>query len=215
MRDTVIFDLDGTLLNTLEDLCSSTNYALESNGYPARTIEEVRRFVGNGIRKLMERALPEGIAADRTVFDRIFADFKSHYQIHCNDRTAPYDGILPLLRELKQRRYKTGVVSNKNRPAVEKLNEIYFEGLIDVSAGVSEGVPAKPDPYMVREVLERLESRRENTVYVGDSQVDIQTAANTGLELVTVLWGFRDREELKKAGAVRFIEKPMELLKFL
>lgn len=213
MYDTVVFDLDGTLLDTLEDLCASTNYALSRNGYPGRTLEEIRRFVGNGIQKLIERALPEGVTAEE--FDAVFADFKEHYQIHCNDRTGPYDGILPLLRELKRRGCKTGIASNKIKSAVLKLADIYFEGLIDRAAGVADGILPKPDSGMVTALLKELGSEAENTLYVGDSQVDVQTAANAGLDSVAVLWGFRDRAELAEAGAVRFIENPAELLKYL
>lgn len=213
MYDTVIFDLDGTLLNTLEDLRASTNYALAAHGYPERTPDEIRRFVGNGIRLLIERAMPEGVTPEE--FDAVFADFKEHYQAHCNDRTGPYDGILPLLRELKRRGYKTGIASNKIKSAVLKLSEIYFEGLIDSAAGVADGILPKPDSGMAEALLEELGSEAANTLYVGDSQVDVQTAANAGLDLVAVLWGFRDRAELTEAGAVRFIEKPMELLEYL
>lgn len=213
MYDTVVFDLDGTLLNTLEDLRTSTNYALTAHGYPERTPDEIRRFVGNGIRLLIERAMPEGVTPEE--FDAVFADFKAHYQAHCNDRTGAYDGILPLLRELKLRGYKTGIASNKIKSAVLKLSEIYFEGLIDRAAGVADGIPPKPDSGMAEALLEELESEAANTLYVGDSQVDVQTAANAGLDLVAVLWGFRDRAELTEAGAVRFIEKPMELLEYL
>lgn len=213
MYDTVVFDLDGTLLNTLEDLRTSTNYALAAHGYPERTPDEIRRFVGNGIRLLIERAMPEGVTPEE--FDAVFADFKAHYQAHCNDRTGPYDGILPLLRELKRRGYKTGIASNKIKSAVLKLSEIYFEGLIDRAAGVADGILPKPDSSMAEALLEELGSEAANTLYVGDSQVDVQTAANAGLDLVAVLWGFRDRAELTEAGAVRFIEKPMELLEYL
>lgn len=213
MYNTVIFDLDGTLLNTLEDLCDSTNYALTKHGFCARTLEEVRRFVGNGIRRLIERALPEGVTEE--AFNAVFEDFKAHYQIHCNDKTAPYDGILPLLRELKRRGYKTGIASNKIKSAVLKLDEIYFEGLIDRAAGVADGILPKPNPGMIKGLLEELGSDNGHTLYVGDSEVDVQTARSAGLDMVAVLWGFRDREELAAAGAVRFIEKPIELLEYL
>lgn len=213
MYDTVIFDLDGTLLNTLEDLCDSVNYALARHGYPARTLDEVRRFVGNGVRRLLERALPKGVTGAE--FDAVFADFRAHYQIHCNDKTGPYDGILPLLERLRQMGFKTGIASNKIKSSVEKLKQIYFSGLIDKAAGVADGIAPKPDSRMIDALLEELGSSARHTLYVGDSQVDVQTAANTGLDLVAVLWGFRDRDELAEAGAVRLIEKPMELLEYL
>lgn len=213
MYDTVIFDLDGTLLNTLEDLRDSANYALESNGYPVRTLDEVRRFVGNGVRKLMERALPHQV--DEREFEKIFAVFKEHYKIHCNDKTGPYEGIMDLLKELHVRGIKMGIASNKMKPAVLALNEQYFQGLIQDAAGVDEGIAPKPDPFMVEAMIKELNSDKEHTLYVGDSQVDVETAKRVGLDMVTVLWGFRDRAELEEAGAQNFIEKPMELLKYL
>lgn len=213
MYDTIIFDLDGTLLNTLEDLCNSVNYALELNGYAGRTLEEIRCFVGNGVRKLIERALPENIP--ETEFNKVFMDFKGHYKIHCNDFTGPYEGIIELLEELKARGYRMGIASNKMRPAVLELNELYFSGLIQAAAGVDESIVPKPDAQMVNMMLSELGSVSENTLYVGDSQVDVQTARNTGLDMVAVLWGFRTKEELLAEGAKEFIEHPMELLKYL
>lgn len=213
MYDTIIFDLDGTLLNTLEDLCDSTNFALSKYGYAKRSIDEIRRFVGNGVRKLIERALPAGVS--QTEFEQVFLAFKEHYSEHCNDKTGPYEGIPELLNILKNRGYKLGIASNKMRSAVITLNELYFDGLIQGVAGVCEGVAPKPDSFMVDGVLKELNSSRKNTLYVGDSQVDVATARNAGLDMVTVLWGFRDRTELETAGAGNFIEHPMELLKYL
>ncbi len=213
MYNTIIFDLDGTLLNTLEDLKDSVNYALVRHGFPERSLMEVRRFVGNGIRKLVERALPCKLPDES--FEQVFGTFQKHYQKHCNDKTGPYDGIIELLRELKKRGYKLGIASNKVKSAVVKLNEIYFDGLIDEAAGVTDGSPTKPDPYMVNEMLRAMGSDKENTLYVGDSNVDVMTAHNAGLDMITVLWGFRDRQELIAAGATQFIEQPMELLNYL
>lgn len=213
MYDTIIFDLDGTLLNTLEDLCDSTNYALGKYGYAERSIDEIRRFVGNGVRKLIERALPSTVSPIE--FEQVFAAFKEHYSEHCNDKTGPYEGIMELLHELNGRGYKLGIASNKMKSAVVTLNELYFDGLIKGVAGVCEDVVPKPDAYMVDGVLKELNSSRENTLYVGDSQVDVATACNAGLDMVTVLWGFRDRDELEAAGAGNFIEHPMDLLKYL
>lgn len=214
MYTTVVFDLDGTLLNTLDDLACSTNYALVNNGYPTRTTEEIRRFVGNGIRKLAIRAMPEEKADDQDAVNAVFADLTAHYKRHCSDQTGPYPGVLDLLRALKERGIKMGVASNKIHSAVTELNEIYFEGLIGAAVGVEEGRPAKPDPDMVGRILKELGSTQEETLYVGDSQVDILTAKNAGLYFVAVLWGFRDREELLAAGALRFIQKPTELLQY-
>lgn len=213
MYNTIIFDLDGTLLNTLRDLCMSTNYALKKNGFPERTMEEVRCFLGNGVRKLIERALPEPVLPE--VFENIFSDFKAHYRVHCNDLTGPYEGIMELLAELKKRGYKMGIASNKLEPAVMQLLDMFFKEYMDGAIGVVEGFPAKPDSYMVNRLMEMLGSTKESTLYVGDSQVDIETAHNAGLDMVTVLWGFRDREELVKAGGNNFINHPMELLNYL
>lgn len=213
MYDTIIFDLDGTLLNTLEDLCDSTNYALNKYGYSKRSIEEIRNFVGNGVSKLIERALPS--EASTIEFEQVFESFKEHYSEHCNDKTGPYEGIMDLLYELNNRGYKLGIASNKMKSAVVTLNELYFDGLIQGVAGVCDGVAPKPDAFMVECVLKELNSNRENTLYVGDSQVDVATAGNAGLDMVTVLWGFRDRNELEAVGAGNFIEQPMELLKYL
>lgn len=213
MYDTIIFDLDGTLLNTLDDLCNSVNYALENCGYECRTLEEIRCFVGNGVRKLIERALPYEVGIEE--FAKVFELFREHYKIHCNELTGPYDGIMELLSELKSRGYKMGITSNKMRPAVLALNDLYFEGFIQGAAGVDDNIMPKPNPQMVNLMLNELGSDKEHTLYVGDSQVDIETARNTGLDMVTVLWGFRTKEELLKAGAKDFIEHPMELLKYL
>ena len=213
MYDTIIFDLDGTLLNTLEDLCDSTNIALTQYGYTERSIDEIRRFVGNGVRKLIERALPSSVSPIE--FEQVFTTFKEHYSEHCNDKTGPYEGIMDLLHELNNRGYKLGIASNKMKSAVDTLNQLYFEGLIQGVAGVCEGVEPKPDAFMVNGVMSELKSIRENTLYVGDSQVDVATARNAGLDMVTVLWGFRNMDELEAAGAGNFIEHPMDLLKYL
>lgn len=210
MIDTVIFDLDGTLLNTLDDLRDAVNHSLKKFGFPERTTDEVRRFVGNGIRKLIERAVPEGTTLEDT--DKVFLEFKSFYGVHCNEKTGAYPGILELLRELKKRNIKMGIATNKVKSAALTLNDIYFEGLIDEVEGAEDGKPTKPDPYMIESVIEALNSTKESTLYVGDSQVDVQSARNAGLPLVAVLWGFRDKEELIAEGAEVFIDEPMELL---
>lgn len=213
MYNTIIFDLDGTLLNTLKDLWVSTNYALTTNGFPERTMEEVRCFVGNGIRTLIKRALPNPVTDE--VFEKLFEDFKAHYKVHCNDFTGPYEGIMDLLKELKNRGYAMGIASNKLDPAVEQLREEFFGEYIYKAVGVITGQPAKPDAFMVNKLMDMLKADREHTLYVGDSQVDVETAVNAGLDMVTVLWGFRNREELEAAGAENFISSPMELLDYL
>lgn len=214
-KDTVIFDLDGTLLDTLDDLTGSVNYALKEVGCPGRTRDEVRAFVGNGIRNLMLRALPRNVSP--AVFDQAFAAFKRHYGIHCNDQTRPYEGILDLIKELKKRGIRMAIVSNKADFAVKELANIYFAGMIPTAIGEkeSEGIRKKPAPDTVNEALTQLKSCRENAVYVGDSDVDIATAANAGMDAVLCEWGFRSREFLVEHGAKTMIASPKELLAFL
>ena len=210
-KDTVVFDLDGTLLDTLDDLKNSVNYALESNGYPARTKDEVRRFVGNGILLLMQRALPSG--QENPDFDKVFSCFKEHYGIHCNDLTKPYDGIMELLELLKEKGVKMAIVSNKADFAVRELSEIYFKGIIPVAIGetASEGIRKKPAPDTVMEALRQLGSTTEHAVYVGDSEVDLATAKNCGMDYILCEWGFREREKLEELGGKVFVKKPSEI----
>lgn len=205
----VIFDLDGTILNTLEDLADATNYALGEHGYPVRTIEEVRRFVGNGIRKLIERAVPAGLT-EREI-DRVHQTFSDYYQQHCADKTCPYEGILPLLQRLRAAGCLTAVVSNKADVAVQPLCRQYYEGLFDYAVGEREGIRRKPAPDAVLEVLRRLEVDAADAIYIGDSEVDIQTAANAGLNCIVVTWGFRDRAYLESQGGRRFVDSPEEI----
>ncbi len=209
----VIFDLDGTILNTLEDLADSLNAALEKSGYPGRTMEEVRRFVGNGIRKLIERAVPQG--TEKECVDQVHRDFTEHYKVHCADRTRPYDGILDLLADLKEKGLRTAVVSNKADYGVQELCSRYFEGLFDLAVGEREGILRKPAPDSVNEVLQRLQVRREDAVYIGDSEVDIQTARNAGMDHIIVDWGFREAEYLKEQGAKVMVSRPEEIGKIV
>jgi phosphoglycolate phosphatase len=211
-KDTVIFDLDGTLLDTLQDLKNSVNYALAENGLPERTLDEIRLFVGNGIRLLIERAVPAD--TELTVIDQVFDRFKRHYAVHCNDYTKPYDGIMELLQALKDRGIRMAIVSNKADFAVKELAHIYFDDLITVAIGEkeSEGIRKKPAPDTVNEALEELGSCRENAVYVGDSEVDIATAANSKMDAILCDWGFRDRSCLEENGAKLILSAPGELL---
>lgn len=204
-----IFDLDGTILNTLEDLADAVNYALEAHGYPQRTIDEVRRFVGNGIRSLIERAVPTGLALEE--INRVHQTFSAYYQEHCADKTRPYEGILPLLRRLRAAGCLTAVVSNKADAAVQPLCRQYYEGLFDYAVGEREGIRRKPAPDAVQEVLRRLRVDTGEAVYIGDSEVDIQTAANAGLDSIIVTWGFRDRAYLESQGGRRFVSRPEEI----
>ncbi len=197
------------MLNTLEDLTDAVNAALEKHGKPVRTIEEIRRFVGNGVGRLMERAVPEGTAPEEVA--EILADFRAHYAVHCNDKTRPYDGVLELMQQLKKAGYRMAIVSNKLDSAVRELSDIYFMGLADVSVGERAGMPRKPAPDMVELALSELGAKKEEAVYVGDSDVDLATAANAGLPCISVLWGFRDRSFLEERGAKCFAEDAQSL----
>ena len=208
-----IFDLDGTILNTLEDLADSTNYALKTCGYPERTMDEVRQFVGNGIRKLMERAVPEGTPVEE--IDRVHETFTAHYKVHCADKTRPYDGIVELLQNLKKDGGKLAVVSNKADYGVQELCKQYFDGVFDFAVGEREGIRKKPAPDSVNEVLKTLGCSRDRAVYIGDSDVDIQTAANAQMDHIIVEWGFRDVPFLIAKGAKVLVEKPEEILEIV
>lgn len=210
MKKLLIFDLDGTILETLEDLADSTNYALKKNGCLKRSIDEVRQFVGNGIAKLIERAVPSG--AGEELRRKVLEDFKAHYKEHSADKTKPYDGIMDLLDELKRKEYLLAVVSNKADFAVQTLCERYFPGVFDFVVGERENVRRKPYPDSVFEVLENLKVEKEDAVYIGDSEVDVQTAIAADVDLIAVAWGFRSRETLRESGAKCIIEKPEEVL---
>lgn len=211
--DTVIFDMDGTLLNTLDDLADAVNYALRSMGMPERSLEEVRCFVGNGVKRLMELSVPGGF--DNPDFEETFAVFKEYYGEHCNDKTRAYDGVVELLRELRDEGYALAIVSNKLDSAVKELSEIYFEGIVKVAIGEKAGVAKKPAPDTVYEALKELHMPAERAVYVGDSDVDVMTAKNSGLPCISVLWGFRDQRFLEENGAVIFAETPRDVKKYL
>ncbi len=211
--DTIIFDLDGTLLDTLEDLTASVNHALDQVSFPRRTLDEVRTFVGNGVRVLMRRALPGGEENPR--FEEAFAAFREHYAAHCRDRTRPYPGIMDLARELKARGLRLGIVSNKSDREVKELNRACFSGLFSAALGEREGVRRKPEPDGLLEAVKELGSTPERSLYVGDSEVDLRTAVNAGIDCVSVTWGFRSETQLREAGAKRFIRSPMELLTVL
>ena len=212
MYTTFIFDLDGTLLDTLDDLTASVNYALQAHGMPVHSIDDVRRFVGNGVRKLMERAVPDG--ADNPLFEEAFATFRQHYMTHSLDTTRPYKGVPETLAALKARGCRLAVVSNKMMAATQSLCTHFFPDTIEVAIGEheAEGIRKKPAPDTVIAALDALGVGKERAVYVGDSDVDIQTARNSGLPCISVLWGFRDRDFLKQHGAETFISTPDELL---
>ena len=207
-----IFDLDGTLMDSLQDLWISVNHALGQMGFPTRSIDEVRQFVGNGVGKLVQRAVPEGTSEAQT--QQCLQLFKQHYVEHCREHTAPYEGIIPLLQALHQQGIRTAIVSNKLQSGVDELADEHFRGLINVAIGEREGIRRKPAPDMVDLAVRQLGMEKADCLYMGDSDVDVQTAVNAGLDCVAVLWGFRSRDVLLRAGATQFVQHPAELLAF-
>ena len=205
----VIWDLDGTLLNTLDDLAASVNAALAMNGMPLRSTQEVRAFVGNGIRNLMIRAVPDGEA--NPAFDKALEDFTRHYGAHSRDRTRPYDGILEMLDALSEAGVKHAIVSNKIDFAVKELSRAYFGERMCAAIGDDPSRARKPAPDSVFAAMREMGVTAQETVYVGDSDVDVITARNAGVPCVAVLWGFRDEACLRAAGAGRLAHTPDEL----
>ncbi len=211
MYEAIIFDLDGTLLDTLDDLHLSVNAALAKYGLPLRKKEEVRAFIGNGVAKLMERAVGRENAE---YFERALEEFKVHYASHCQDNTKPYKGIMETLTAIQEKGIKSAVVSNKSDFAVKKLSAAYFGNLIEEAVGENEraGIRKKPAPDSLLAVMRNLRVAKEKTLYVGDSEVDIQTAANAGVDCLSVTWGFKEREFLLQNGGKIFADTPLEIL---
>ena len=209
----VIFDMDGTILYTLDDICDGVNASLSKHGLPVRTKDEIRRHIGNGIRHEIESSVPEG--TKESMIDAVFHDFHAWYEIHCNDRTRPYDGIVELLEDLKQAGIHCAVVSNKADYAVKALNEIYFKGLLEAGVGEKDGIARKPAPDEVDEVLRLLNMERNRAVYIGDSEVDIETAANAVMDCIGVSWGYRDRKWLQECGAEVIVDDVSQLRQLL
>lgn len=207
-----IFDLDGTLLSSLEDLAASTNYALSKYGMNERSIEDIRHFVGNGVGKLIERAVPKGL--DNPLYEDVLKTFKEHYILHNLDNTKPYDGIENLLRRLHDKGKGIAIVSNKFYDATVELSRHFFPNIVDVAIGEMENIRRKPAPDTVVEAMKRLGATKEDTVYIGDSEVDIKTAMNCGIECISVLWGFRDKTFLEQNGATNFVSDPSEIIEF-
>lgn len=209
--DSYIFDLDGTLLYTLDDLTNSVNHAMRDYNWKEHTTDDVRQMVGNGVRKLMERAVPGG--KTNPLYEEAYNSFIKHYLKHNEDTTRPYDGIMETLAELKRRGCKMAVVSNKYCKATEELCKHFFHDYIDVAIGESENVRKKPAPDSVIEAMRRIGADKGTSVYIGDSEVDIETAKNSGLPCISVLWGFRDKDFLIRHGAATLISHPADLLK--
>lgn len=208
-----IFDLDGTLLDTLSDLRASTNAALARFGMPPRTREEVRQFVGNGVAMLIQRAVPAGTSPEVT--GEVLDTFRRHYLLHSLDTTRPYDGILPMLAECRSLGLPAAIVSNKLDAAVQQLARHFFPGLVATAVGEQPAVRRKPAPDMVLTALRRLGLTPGEAVYVGDSETDILTARHAGLPCVSVTWGFRTRHQLLQAGAATLIDRPAQLFQHL
>ncbi len=207
MKTGILFDLDGTLLDTLEDLLDATNYALAAYGYPGRTLPELRRFVGNGAENQIRLSLPEG---NKENLPSVLATYKPYYTAHCQIKTRPYAGILPALKSLGEK-YPIAIVSNKPDSAVKALCADYFPGIY--ALGEAPDCPRKPAADMVYKAMEAIGVGR--CIYVGDSEVDVLTAKNAGVPCVSVLWGFRDRQDLEAVGAEYFCRTPAEMEKLI
>ena len=208
----IVFDLDGTLTDTLADLKNSVNHALSEFGFPARSLEEIRSFVGNGVRRLIYLSVPENTLDE--VSEKCLDVFKAYYKDHSCVETKPYDGIIEMLSELKSRGIKTAVVTNKMHEAAVDIVKLFFDGLIDVTIGQIDGVAQKPQPDSVFLALQKLGVSKDNAAYVGDSEVDCMTAQNAGIPCIGVTWGFRDREILENNGAQFIVDMPKQILVF-
>ena len=219
---TIIFDLDGTLMNTLDDLHDSVSYALRQAGLAPNPKQDTRRYLGNGVRNLVNRSVEQACpTADEALKERVFEIFRAYYVAHSMDKTAPYEGIPEMLKECKKRGFFTAIVSNKLDPAVKDLHKAFFADSIDVAIGETPTVKRKPAPDMVDEAIRQLSLLHgrsiENSecVYVGDSEVDLQTAKNSDLPCIAVSWGFRDRDYLVEQGAKTIIDCPDELFEHI
>ncbi len=208
--NTVIFDLDGTLLNTLDDLRDSLNDILTQKGYEPRSIEDVKRFVGNGVRNLVRLSVPEHCSDDEVTL--ILEEFKENYKHNMQNKTRPYNGIMELLLDLYRFNYKLAIVSNKYDSAVKELSRTYFGDLIPVAIGETAEIKRKPAPDSIFTAIKELGSDLSSTILVGDSETDVQTAKNAGIPCIGVTWGFRCREVLRSEGADYLIDTPKELL---
>lgn len=210
---TVIFDLDGTLIYSLEDIADSVNYAMKKYGFKEYTVDEVKDAIGNGVRLLIERITPDDVPED--VFESCLSDFKEHYSKNMYNKTRPYDGVVDMLRKLRGDGYKIAVLSNKFDSAVKELCDRYLDGLIDLAVGQKDGVKEKPDPAGVLAIAKELETPIETCLFVGDSEVDIQTANNAGIDCISVTWGYKDVNFLYENGASKLVYIPEDILELL
>ena len=209
---TIIFDLDGTLLDTLEDLKDAVNHVLAAHGYPIKTLEEIRKSVGNGTKVLLEKTVPDG--SSNPLFNTINEEYQKYYLEHCNEKTGPYKGVREAMKQLKDKGYKMAIVSNKPDSAVKELRDKYFGEYLNVAIGDKEGRRRKPYPDSVFAAIEELGSDHDECIYIGDSEVDFLTAENSGLPCISCLWGFRTQEELISNGVdpENFIKSPDEIM---
>ena len=210
---TVIFDLDGTLLYSLEDLKDSVNFVMKKHGFREYTIDEVREAIGNGVRLLMERILPKDI--DKNLFEECLSEFKENYSKNMYNKTKPYDGVLDMLKALRKEGYKIAVLSNKFDSAVKELSNKYFGELVDLAVGQKEGVKEKPSPLGIQEIAKELDTDIEACIMVGDSEVDIQTANNAGIDCISVTWGYKNIDFLYDNGATKLVYAPEDILELL
>ena len=209
----IIFDLDGTLLDTAQDLHLSLNYALKTHNLSPTSKQETISMLGNGIDILVAKAIPNG--KENPIFDNVFKTFKDYYSKHLNDNTAPYPQIIELLEHLKQQNIKTGIVSNKFDQGVKELHQKFFSHLIDYAQGVDENVQKKPSPDAIFAIINKLNAQNEKNIFIGDSEVDIQTAKNANIPCISVSWGFKTKEFLKENNASHIIDAPSELLEII
>lgn len=221
-KKTIVFDLDGTLMDTLEDISNSVNYALQELGLPQRTIDEIRTFVGNGVKELLIGALrvstkEVGVSYSDDLLQRSLTLFRSHYTVHCQDCTKPYDGIVEMLEQLQEAGFSMAIVSNKPQREVSILHNSHFKQWITVAYGENEalGIRRKPFPDMVIKAIADLGGDKEHTVYVGDSETDYATAVNSSVDCISVLWGFRTEERLRQCGATVFAHSPSDVVSLL
>lgn len=209
-KELYIFDMDGTILNTIDDIAGAINYVLDIHGYPRRTVDEVKSFVGNGLKRALELSLPDGVAGD--VLNQLFTELVAYYNEHSNIMTRPYEGIVEVIHKLREQGKIVAVVSNKRVEAVRDLCDIYFAGCFDMALGDQDGIARKPAPDMTNMVIEHYGILKDKCVYIGDSDVDLMTARNTEIDCIAVTWGFRTREFLVEHGAEIIIDSPWELL---
>lgn len=205
-----IFDMDGTILNTIDDIAGAINYVLDMHGYPRHTVDEVKSFVGNGLKRALELSLPDGVAGD--VLNQLFTELVAYYNEHSNIMTRPYEGIVEVIHKLREQGKIVAVVSNKRVEAVRDLCDIYFAGCFDMALGDQDGIARKPAPDMTNMVIEHYGTCKDKCVYIGDSDVDLMTARNTEIDCIAVTWGFRTREFLIEHGAEIIVDSPWELL---